>query len=539
MELKIGLGKTDITCFLPGIGMMGYGQHHNLVKSIATPLWARILFIRSPSPFILIHLEQAFVSIAIKEEVLKRINSIHPEWKIGRHNLVITAQHTHSAPGGYSHYPLYNFTIPGFQRKVFEKIVSSIIEGIIESSRHAETVKANWGEYSVSPDKEVAFNRSMIAYASNPEKRYSGEDQKHLAVDRKMQGLSLTNLEGKRIAFLHWFGVHCTSISSFNTRIHHDNKGVAADLFEKNHPGTMAFFLQSAAGDISPNFIWDKKLKRMRGKFTDQYESAAFNGELQFRESEKIETKNEISSELDAFHTFLDMSVEVGTPAHGVSFFRGTLEGPGVPGLLGDLLEKISDRIRGRHLLKNPEVHQAFYNVHGEKKVLLDHRSGSFLGIPLSAWKKLPKLPEPSIESLRVVAKQNALETLPWVPVILPFQMLKIGNLIILFVPGEITFIAGKRLKEFIKAELVGLNVEDVILTSYSNAYMGYITTPEEYDKQCYEGGHTVYGRETLRGIMKGFSVLCSQLKRTDLSDIYPKEPFHFPDEELARRSFY
>jgi neutral ceramidase len=128
MNLEIGLSKRDITCFIPGIGMMGYGQHHNTVKEIATPLWARVLFIRNPnSKFIIVHLEQAFVTLAIKEEVLNRISAQFPDWGIGLDNLVITAQHTHSAPGGYSHYPFYNFTIPGFQKKIFEKITKNIL----------------------------------------------------------------------------------------------------------------------------------------------------------------------------------------------------------------------------------------------------------------------------------------------------------------------------------------------------------------------------------------------------------------------------
>ncbi len=43
----------------------------------------------------------------------------------------------------------------------------------------------------------------------------------------------IKNPEGKLLGFINWFGVHCTSISSYNTRIHYDNKGVAAHLFEK------------------------------------------------------------------------------------------------------------------------------------------------------------------------------------------------------------------------------------------------------------------------------------------------------------------
>ena len=538
MELLIGTAKEDITCFIPGIGMMGYGQFHNTVKEIATPLWGRVLFMDHGSDkFILVHLEQAFVTFAIKEEVIKRLSKLHPEWKIGDANLAITAQHTHSAPGGYSHYPFYNFTIPGFQLKVFEKIVSSVISAIEEASRKKEKCTLKWGRHSIDPSKEIAFNRSIEAHALNPEARHSTIEEKHLAVDRTMEGLSFTNPEGKQLAFLNWFGVHCTSVSSYNQRIHHDNKGIAAELFEKSHPGTMAFFLQSAAGDVSPNFIWDKSTKLMRGKYKDQYENAAFNGELQFRESEKVPATHELKNEFEYHQLFLDMAKEVAPPAHGVAFFKGTAEGPGVSESLGNILAMVSRSVKRHKLAKHPELHLDYYKAHGNKDIILDHRTGEFLGIPLAVWKKLPPLPEPSVEALRKTARANALETRPWAPTILPFQVLRLGQLLLAFVPGEITVVSARRLKKQLLHDLKETGIEEVFVTSYSNAFMGYITTPEEYDKQCYEGGHTIYGRQTLDGILLGFSYLSDLMKGKSIRSDLPKEPFHFPADELARRS--
>jgi neutral ceramidase len=537
MNFKIGLGKQDMTAFIPGVGMMGYGQFHNFVKEVATPLMARVLILKqNDKQFILAHLEQAFVTLAIKEEVLKRINLKFPEWKMDDSSLAVTAQHTHSAPGGFSHYPFYNFTIPDFQTRVFDKIVSAIMNGIEEANRNFQDVTLSWGKTDISPDKEIAFNRSMTAQALNPEAKYFTEDEKHLAVDRTMEGMFFKTNEGKTIAFLNWFGVHCTSVSSFNTRIHHDNKGVAASLFEKNHPGVTAFFLQATAGDVSPNFIWDKKTKLMRGKFTDQYENASFNGELQFREAEKISSSHEIGNEFSFFHCFMDMSLEVAPPAHGVAFFQGTLEGPGVDPKLGAILKKVSRMVKMHKLSKSPEENKKFYEAHGHKDVLLDHRTGAFLGIPVAAWKKLPPLPEPSVEAFRKTAKRNALETLPWVPTILPFQILRLGNVVIAFTPGEITGVAGKRLKDRLLNELNPLGIKEIFLTSYANAFMGYVVTPEEYDKQCYEGGHTIYGRNTLGGIMKGFDYVVKKMKGEKVTNL-PVAPFHFPADELARRS--
>jgi neutral ceramidase len=539
MKFKAGFGKHETTCFINGIGMMGYGQPHNTVKEIGTPLFARAMFIQDSEKkiFILVHLEQALVSLAIKEEILKRVQNNFPEWKITDANLMITAQHTHSAPGGYSHYPMYNFTIPGFQLTVFNTICNGIMEAINKSIHDLTPVKIHWGKHTIDGDKEVAFNRSMPAYLNNPDAAKIRKTESQLAVNREMEGLSFTDENGKHKGFINWFGVHCTSVSSYNNRIHHDNKGVAAALYEKNHHGVTAFFMQEAAGDVSPNFIWDDELKRNRGKYKDQYESTEFNGEIQFRESEKINLKDAIDGSIQCFHQFMDMSVEVAPAAHGVAFFQGTLEGPGVSPILGNILKVISKGVRTKQLINHPLENKKFYDAHHPKNILLDHRTGSFLGLPLNAWKKIPPIPDATVEGFRKCAKNESINTLPWVPHILPFQIIVLGPILIAAVPGEITTMAAMRLKQSILKQVANHGIKRVIISSYSNAYMGYITTPDEYMMQSYEAGHTIYGRETLRGITKGFQDIVEEFTKPAVKKPKLITPFHFPSDELARRT--
>jgi len=88
-------------------------------------------------------------------------------------------------------------------------------------------------------------------------------------------------------------------------------------------------------------------------------------------------------------------------------------------------------------------------------------------------------------------------------------------------------------LMKVLKKELA---TNHLIIASYANAYMGYITTPEEYQEQCYEGGHTVYGLRTLEAITAGFLELAKNLKSgiTTQNDIKP--PI-FLEKELKLRS--
>jgi neutral ceramidase len=539
MKFKAGFGKHETTCFIPGIGMIGYGQTHNIVKEVGTPLFARAMFMQDEhnKNFIMVHLEQCFVSMAISEEVLKRINTEFPDWKISSENLMITAQHTHSGPGGYGHYPFYNFTVPGFQQRIFNAICDGVIEAIRASRKELASVSIHWGKHVIGDDKEVAFNRSMGAYLNNQDALKIKKEEKHLAINREMEGLIFYDDQGNEKAYINWFGVHATSVSSYNQRIHHDNKGVAAALYEKKHPGTIAFYMQEAAGDVSPNFLWDKKNKRIGGKFTDQFESTDYNGEIQFRESEKTGKQKEILGNIECFHQFMDMSLEVAPAAHGVAFFEGTAEGQGISKHLGNVLRVVSKFVKIKNLVLNPELHQKFYDAQAPKDILLDHRSGAFIGIPLSFWKKLPPLPEPAVEALRRSAVNESINTLPWAPVIIPFQIIIIGPILIAAVPGEITTTSAKRLKTAIQTQLKDSKIERVIISSYSNAFMGYITTPEEYATQSYEAGHTLYGNGTLRGIIKGFIDIVEEYQYKKVNPLKIKTPFHFPADELARRT--
>ena len=52
---------------------------------------------------------------------------------------------------------------------------------------------------------------------------------------------------------------------------------------------------------------------------------------------------------------------------------------------------------------------------------------------------------------------------------------------------------AGLRLRRTLAAEL-GVPEDHVTVQGYSNAYGHYVTTPEEYSAQNYEGGATVFG---------------------------------------------
>ncbi len=99
----------------------------------------------------------------------------------------------------------------------------------------------------------------------------------------------------------------------------------------------------------------------------------------------------------------------------------------------------------------------------------------------------------------------------PLIPDIVPIQLLRIGKLLIAGIPGEITTVAGSRLRRTILSAF-STSGASVVLSTYANHYSGYITTREEYGMQHYEGASTLYGPATLEAYQQEYSKLADAL---------------------------
>lgn len=569
---ELGTGKYDITAFKKGIGMMGYGMHFNTVEAIETHLSARAFVIKDPSSskkIVFVNAEMCFITISVKGGVVKKLQEKYPQFGYTSDNVMLTAQHTHSAPGGYSHYGFFNLSIPGFVPEVYQTIVNGIVEAIVqaESCIQPANIYLNTGVFE--PDLEVAFNRSIKAYNANPEISKIDENKTHLAVDREMTLLRMDGLNGEKIGMVNWFGVHTTNISNDNTKICYDNKGYASAYFEEdillagNQKNFIGIFAQGATGDISPNFIWDKKKKWMRGKFEDDFESARFNGKLQYTKAKAIyesATKNEpLKNEIDHALMYADFSnikpdseftngqeVRTGAACLGVSFFEGTAEARGMNDTLGAITRFLSRVVKNYEFVKaiflSDEKRNKIrdkYKIHGKKDILFETTERKVLGTSDIKNMIIPSWADRGIETFKKQYSNGSLNK-PWTPEVLPLQIFLIGELAIASFPGEITTVAGYRLKETILSILKKRGITKVILSSYANAYCGYVTTFEEYQCQLYEGGHTVFGEWTLAAFQTKFKELALQLLKQPEERTIDKSvvPIEFTNEELSKRSY-
>jgi neutral ceramidase len=196
--------------------------------------------------------------------------------------VLITANHTHSAPGGYSHYPFYSFPMGGIHFDVIETYANAIVKSILEAQSQLRPAVLKLKRAVFSPADQVAYNRSVEPYNANEDvvDKISPQED-YLGIDPEMLLLLMEDLNGKIIGSIDWFGVHTTSVGNECFKISSDNKGYAATYLEEEVPGTVMAFAQKPCGDISPNPPEARGPKRIERTFESDFERARKSGRKQ------------------------------------------------------------------------------------------------------------------------------------------------------------------------------------------------------------------------------------------------------------------
>jgi hypothetical protein len=98
-------------------------------------------------------------------------------------------------------------------------------------------------------------------------------------------------------------------------------------------------------------------------------------------------------------------------------------------------------------------------------------------------------------------------------PTAVPLTTMRVDDRVIATIPGEMTAAMGRRVRRAVLAG-AGPRVSQVVLSGLANDFLQYFASPEEYDRQHYEGGSTLYGRaasvfiqERLAGLARRMAV--------------------------------
>ncbi|XP_056386007.1 neutral ceramidase-like isoform X2 [Hyla sarda] len=484
----IGAGRADCTGLLGDIPLMGYASSDQLAGGLHTRQYSRAFIVAQPDNskrVVFVSADIGMVSQRVRLEVMDKLKNKYGEL-YGQDNVILSGTHTHSGPAGYFQYTIYRLTSKGFSREATDAIVNGIVESIhiAHASLKRGRVYVNRGILENSH-----INRSPTSYLQNPESeraRYSSNTDKDVVI------MKMVDMNGKDVGLVSWFAVHAVSMPNTNHLISSDNLGYASYLFEQ------AKNTGSLPGEVSTCVA--------TGPGADVFESTKIIGGQIFEKAMDLynSTTKEMLDTVNFAHQWVDMSnvtvklndthnATTCKPALGYSFAAGTIDGPGLINFTHGMTEA------------DPSW-EALTNA--------------LLGVPSNETKECHQ-PKPILINTGEIKGR-----IPWHPTIVDVQMITIGSLAILAVPGEFTTMSGRRLREAVKKELDPSDTKniDVVVSGLSNVYTHYVTTFEEYQAQRYEAASTIYGPHTLSAYLQLFRGLAKAIAEDKVAEL-PKGP--------------
>jgi neutral ceramidase len=412
---------------------LGYVRPDIAVKGVHTRLMGRALVLDDGDTKVAL-LATDLAFALDKESLVARLKDLG----YSHETILYTGTHNHSGPGELADWQ-----------------VEQLAQAIRRADAARVPAKAAWGTGTVSA---VNRNRSIEAHLANfgfdlfygqgsPDQAPNGTDSTR---DLRLRVLRVERTDGTPLAAWMEFPVHLTTSTPAVDVWDSDLAGAAEHHLESDvgRDGFVALWSNGASGDLMPNF--------------DSYNATATMDLLGRRiaaESGRAwrASQRRLSTALpvDVRWTracYCGQEVEPGrkvdnTPVWGLPFLGGSEDGASI------FHEPLATE--GRRLPAD-----AADPVHGRKIRAAPSE-------PVGVHEKQPEM-----------------------------QVLRIGDRLLLAAPGEPSVEMGRRFEAAVKPHLPR-GVEDTVVVGLANDYLGYFTTPEEYDMQHYEGGHTVFGKWT------------------------------------------
>lgn len=585
----VGFGKSDITYSAESISFFGYGDYQQRIKdaenSATSRIYSRVISIKdteSGKQIIYLHADLGAIFLPVRNGLIEKIKKdLYPNFDEA--SLIMTASHTHCAPSGMSHYPSYMMTAPGYYPALVAFMVTQMYESVFQSVQNQQLSNIQFKEGTFEPEIPVAYNRSLKPYNANPETTHKFKrHETNLAINRTMSMLCFTDTSKNEQGLLNWFGVHPIEVLPDHNFINGASKGYAALYAEEKLPkGAVAIFAQNAAGDVMTSDEHNPKsfthlMQKTMGDSTynvhvTSLKQAQYNGKLQADKAIQIQQSEQniaVHGGIDYELIYIDMSkvqvdakyahnqknAQTSSACLGTPFFSSNFKWHDNSGKrrmlnLAAWFGKNITKTNAIFLPKNERLEiKNLYKSQYPKKIVLNGEAKTIFEVKLANYQKKKF----TTNFLNLIGKQDlileesmrqlglgALKEHTLLPQILPIQIVRIGNIAIAGFPTEITSIAYQRLSATLFDVLKKDGVEKVIISSYANEYAGYTTTYEEYKRQRYEGGHTLYGKHQLGGFQTEFEKLALELLKPKAERNLNRElkPPVFSSKELELRS--
>lgn len=466
--LRAGAGRSDVT---PPTGFytMGYVRSDSVANGQHTRLFARAIVLEQGGrKLALVATDLGFTPAGLTLEVGRKLASRG----FDERNIVISASHTHSGPAGWSPFGSDNFVAPttgtptdfslATDRQLYGFLITRVALAIERADSDLHPARVGWGQSELVG---VTQNRSLEAFLANFGKDLPyGEGNVNMVpggyprtIDPRVDALRVDRVDGKRLVPLGaWldFADHGT-VDPYTFGVYSgDHQGPAARYFEaavrrEGHvprsDEVVGAYGNSDAGDMTAG------LGRRGPAKADEVGRAEADAMLKaWRSAGRSGSSDPAFDFRWTRMCFCGQPVRGGEPADtapimGFPFFTGSEESRG------------------------PLFDVTHANHEGDR-------------LPADAGPQGRKIP----------AAQRPVSDFPSS---LPILSIRLGDRVMVTVPGEMTVEMGRRLRDAVEAVGEPHGVKRVVIAGYANDYLHYFTTPEEYEQQHYEGGSTVFGK--------------------------------------------
>ncbi|MCG8671769.1 MAG: neutral/alkaline non-lysosomal ceramidase N-terminal domain-containing protein [Pseudomonadales bacterium] len=464
--------KVDITP-PPGLPTAGHSVYSTNGVGFRNKLKARVVYLKPKQgrPVALVQCDLIAGSRIVHHKVAEMIAD---KTDVDSPGLVICATHTHSGPANFMGNKFYNDTVGnsmGFIEKYFNFLCERLSSAVIDAYENRKPAKIATGTTTVTG---VTKNRSLPAFLKNK----NIQNQKD--APNEYQAINPD---------LHMIRIDCQT---------EDGSYLPVGAFTNfsNHPNSRPSELENLYhGDITAfaERILEQNIKKQFKPAWDTVHAAAnyTHGDCNPNHSETIVENFADLRKLGqtiadrAFELFLTLGKELTTEATIGSRAREI-----------DLLkENVAENI---HIAKRPAMGLA--SMAGAKG---RGRGSLVTNVPFFAAGYPRKNFKDSDQGEKRVAF-GVFQQLRYKKEDYPHhffaQIIQINDHVLLPMPWEVTAESGKRIANHLqeKAKSAGASQPlKFIVTNVSNGYFGYMTTPEEYSQQYYEGGSNQYGANT------------------------------------------
>ncbi len=491
--LLAGAAKADITA-PPGMPMGGYSIGANYGQGFRTRLYARVLYLKPKTgrSIALVQCDNLTGSLLLNHRVAELIAK---ETDIGIDGLLIAGTHTHSAPNNYADNNFYNDNTSnarGFDPDYFNYLSTQIADAIIRAYKERMPAKIATGKTQIT---NMTRNRSIDSYRANKNTSKANPPDIYEAVNPEMHMIRVDGLDknGKYhpLGALSTFSIHPTAVSSKNNFYNGDvfayiEREVEYGIKDKYKPQWEPIHaaFNSTHADTSPNYS--------KQGFPEARRIGSFIGKKAWELFRSLDgkLKNDVTirfaaKEIDLYsEPCIDGICLCDRPVVGSALAAGADDGA-------------TPILKDFPWTRQGSPRWIFTNFcQGHKRTL--GGPGQYL--------VLPKMDFP--HQLFV-------------------QAIQIDDVLLLPLPFETTIESGVRIAKQCQDKLAAENNKDIrsaAVISVANGYYGYVTTPEEYSIQRYEGGHTLYGPQTQLFLAGQLSKLALEMGKGKIENNFPEK---------------